>query len=376
MEVSYNKERLFVIKRPERNNEMIEYNIGILGAGNIAAVIADVLKNMNGFCPYAIASRDEQKAKDFAEKYGIEKAYGSYEELMADPEVELVYIATVNTNHAELAKKCMDAGKPVFIEKPISYNSRTAAELFQYAEEKGLFCGEAMWLRYNPLMNMVVDLVKKNAIGDVRSITANIGYNLVGKERILNPALAGGALLDIGVYPLTAVFMIMGGPPSQVIATPITTNTGVDAFSTILMGYPQGRNAYVTTTVTAKLDNRCVIYGTHGRIEINNVNNPSQVTIYGADGQNKGELVPQDDAKTGYEYEFKAARKAAIAGNLETTELTRKDIIELYKFIDTIRYTWNLPFPLPGEPEKRVQKPETSKEGEPNSAKPENTENA
>ena len=210
------------------------------------------------------------------------------------------------------------------------------------------------------------------AIGDVRSITANIGYNLGGRERILDPALAGGALLDIGVYPLTAVFMIMGGPPSQVIATPITTNTGVDAFSTILMGYPQGRNAYVTTTVTTKLDNKCIIYGTHGRIEINNVNNPSQVTVYGSDGQSKGELVPQDDAKTGYEYEFKAARKAAIAGNMETPELSRKDTIELYKFIDTIRYTWNLPFPLPGEPEKRVQNPEKA----PAAENTDNTENA
>ena len=331
---------------------MIEYNIGILGAGNIAATIADVLKNMNGFCPYAIASRDEAKAKEFAEKHEIEKAYGSYEELMEDPDVELVYIATVNSNHVELAKKCLDAGKPVFVEKPISYNAKTAEERFEYAQEKGLFCGEAMWLRYNPLMNMVVDLVKKKAIGDVRSITANLGYNLDTRDRLIKPELGGGALLDIGIYPITAVFMIMGGPPLKALAAPLLSSTGVDLYSTIAMEYPGGRVAYITNTFMAGYDNKCIVYGTHGRIEINNVNNPSLVTIYGADGTSKGELKPQDDAKTGYEYEFKAARKAAIAGNKETPELSIKNVLELYKFTDFMRYTWNIPFPLPGEPEK------------------------
>ena len=287
---------------------MIEYNIGIMGAGYIAGVIAKVLKDMNGFCPYAIASRDEEKAKKFAEEYEIEKAYGSYEAMLEDPEVELVYIATVNSNHVELAKKCIDAGKPVFVEKPISYNAKTAAELLKYATEKGVFCGEAMWLRYNPLMNLVVDNLRKNIIGDVRSITANIG---------------------------------------------IITTTGVDAYSSIYMRYPQGRSAYITVSMTTSLDKRCIIYGTHGRIEIDNVNNPTLVTVYGSDGKSRGEMKPADDAKTGYEYEFKAARKAAIAGNQETEELSIKDTIEIYRFIDAIRYTWNLPFPLPEEPEKK-----------------------
>ena len=112
---------------------MIEYNIGIMGAGSIAKVIADTLHHMNGFCPYAIASRDEEKAKKFAEENEIEKYYGSYDALLEDPEVELVYIATVNSNHAELAKKCIDAGKPVFVEKPISYNAKTTEELLKYA---------------------------------------------------------------------------------------------------------------------------------------------------------------------------------------------------------------------------------------------------
>ena len=339
---------------------MIEYNIGIIGAGHIAATITDVLKNMNGFCPYAIAARDTKKAKEFAATNGIEKYYGSYEELMADEEVELIYIATVNSNHAEIAKKCIDVGKPVFVEKPISYNAKTTADLLKYAEEKGVFCGEAMWLRYNPLMKMVVDSIRKNIIGDVRSVTANIGYNLAGKERVLKPELAGGALLDLGIYPLTAVFMIMGSMPVNVVAEPMVTTTGVDASSTIFMRFQQGRTALVTNTMTTHLDNKCMIYGTHGYIEIDNVNNPKLVTIYGSDGKSRGEMKPQDDAKTGYEYEFKAARKAAIAGSKETEDYSIADTIELYRFTDAIRYTWNEMFPLPEEPPKRAPKAETA----------------
>ena len=335
---------------------MIEYNVGILGAGVIAGVIADVLKNMNGFCPYAIAARDETRAKEFAEKYEIEKSYGSYDALLEDPEVELVYIATVNSNHVELAKKCIDAGKPVFVEKPISYNAKTAEELLKYAEEKGVFCGEAMWLRYNPLMGLVSDQLKKNIIGDVRLITANLGYNLAGKERILKPELAGGSLLDIGIYPITAVLMLMGRPPIQVAAEPMLTTTGVDAYSTLYMRFPQGRVAMVTNSVTTQLDNKCIIYGTHGRIEIDNVNNPKKVTIYGSDGKAKGEMKPKNEEYTGYEYEFKAARKAAISGKKETDEYSIAQTIELYKITDSIRYMWNEMFPLPEEPEKR--KPE------------------
>ena len=335
---------------------MIEYNIGIMGAGSIAKVIADTLHHMNGFCPYAIASRDEEKAKKFAEENEIEKYYGSYDALLEDPEVELVYIATVNSNHFELAKKCIDAGKPVFVEKPISYNAKTAEELLNYAKDKGIFCGEAMWLRYNPLMLMAVDQIRKNVIGDVRCIQASIGYNLGGKERMLKPELAGGALLDIGIYPLTAIFMIMGGPPVQAIAEPLVTNTGVDAYSTIYMRYPQGRVAIATNTMTTRLDNKVVIYGTHGHMTIDNVNNPKLLTVYGSDGKPKAEMKSNKEDYSGYEYEFKAARVAAISGHSETKEATIADTLNLYKFTDSLRYMWNLNFPLPEEPEKRPAK--------------------
>ncbi len=333
---------------------MIEYNIGILGAGHIAGVIAETLKRMNGFCPYAIASRDPERAKEFAEKYEIEKCYDSYDELLADPDVELVYIATVNSTHVELAKKALDAGKPVFVEKPFSYNSVTAKELLDYAAERELYCGEAMWLRFNPLMISLADQIKKGLIGDPRTIVANIGYNLAGIERILKPELGGGAILDIGIYPFVAIFMLMGGTPTQVTSDPpLVTNTGVDVYSTVYMKYPQGRSAIAITTAMSKMDNTLTVYGTHGHLVIDNVNNPTKVTVYGPDGNPKMELTPENKDYNGYEYEFKAAREAAIVGKLENKENTRSMILGLYQFTDILRKIWNTVFPLPGEPEKK-----------------------
>ena len=342
---------------------MIEYNIGIVGAGDMAGVTAETLNNMNGICPYAIASRDLAKAEAFAKKYNIPKWYGSYEELFEDPDVELVYIATVNSTHVDIAKKALDAGKPVFIEKPFSYNAATAKELLDYAESKDLYCGEAMWLRFNPLMRNIADQLKKGVIGDVRTIYATTGYRVGNKERLVKPELGGGAILDVGIYPITAVLMMMGNP-IQIVSDPMVTNTGVDAYSTVIMKYPQGRDAIITISMLSNYDNSCTVYGTHGRVEIDNVVNPAKIIVYGPDGQPKEQLTASREEFNGYEYEFKAAREAAIVGNLENKENPRASIINTLKIIDTYRYLWNTVFPLPGEPEKR-QAPQKDKPEEP-----------
>lgn len=328
---------------------MIEFKVGILGAGHIAGVIADTLNDLEGFTPYAVASRDLDKAVAFGTEHNVKTCYGSYDELIADPEVELIYIATVNSTHAELAKKCIEAGKPSLVEKPFSYNAETTKEVLDLAKEKNVFCSEAMWLRYHPLFKLAMDVINKGGIGEVRTMTTALGYDLKKSERVLSAETAGGSLLDLGVYVLTAAFTIMGSLPISVSSTFSKLKSGVDAFETIQMNFPKGRIATVTSTMLYKADNRAVIYGTAGRIEIENINCPESVKIFNADGELAQEIKPNERYLNGYEFEFMAAREAVIVGRIETAEVTTANTVSMYNFIDTIRATWDVTFPLPGE---------------------------
>jgi len=333
---------------------MINFKVGILGAGHIAGVIAETLSELGGFECYAIASRDKDKADRFAEKYGVAKSYGSYDELIADSDVELVYIATVNTTHAELARRCIEAGKPCLVEKPFSYSTDTVKPVLDLAAEKKVFCSEAMWLRYHPVMIQAVAKLRAGIIGDPRYIEASLGYNLMDKERLLKPELAGGSLLDLGVYPLTAMFMIMGGPPIAFSSGAMKLNTGVDAQQTINLKYPNSRVATVYSTMMSETPNNCTVYGSNGYMEIQNINNPERATIYDSKGEVIEELERPDDFISGYEYEFLAAREAIIVGRTETKEYKSAQIYSLYVMTDQLRNSWGALYDLPGEadPEK------------------------
>ncbi|MBQ8951802.1 MAG: Gfo/Idh/MocA family oxidoreductase [Eubacterium sp.] len=329
---------------------MITFKVGILGAGAIAARIADCLNELSGFTPYAIASRDEAKAAAFAVTHQIEKSYGSYDELIADPKVELVYIATVTSTHAELAKRCLEAGKPCLVEKPFSFNSATTREVLELAKEKDLFCGEALWTRYMPLTHTVVKLANESLLGPVRHVTAAIGYDLHEVERLTSPELAGGALLDIGIYPLSFVVSIMGQLPANFAPSIIKWKTNVDAIDAIQLNFAKARSASVFATMTYNTENKATIYCTGGRIEVDNVNCPEKVTVYGTNGQPVQILQKPEKQKSGYEFEFMAAREAVMTGKIETPEHTHQDIIHLSSFLETIRRSAGIVFPLPGEP--------------------------
>lgn len=328
---------------------MIQFKVGILGAGVISGIIADTLNELDGFTPYAVAARDKEKADKFGEEHDVDVRYGSYDELINDPEVELVYVGTVHSTHAELAKKCINAGKPVLVEKPFSYNAKTAGEVLQLAKEKNVFCGEAMWLRYLPLTKLINDIVSSGLIGESRTFVASLGYDLKDRERVTNMETAGGALLDVGVYPLTLAFMMFGGAPSAVASSFARLKTGVDAMSTLQLGFPKGKFATITSSIVSKLDNRGIVYGTAGRLEIDNVNCPTNLKIFGPTGEQTQEFNIKDKDKNGYEYQFMAARQAIIVGRPETPENKYTDIMALYSFTDAIRKTWKLNYPLPGE---------------------------
>ena len=238
---------------------MIDFKVGILGAGKIAGVVADTLNKLDAFCPYAIASRDMERANEFGDKYNIEKRYGSYEELANDPDVELIYIATPHSHHAEQAKMCLNAGKPVLVEKAFTCDTKTASEVIKLSEEKKVFCGEAMWIRYLPLYMQLIDLINKGIIGQVNAVSCSLGYNLRDKERVIRPEHGGGALLDLGVYPINLFTMIYKQVPISIGATCVKLDTGVDAQESLEFNYKNGKTAYAFLTMMYKADNNAII---------------------------------------------------------------------------------------------------------------------
>jgi Predicted dehydrogenases and related proteins len=329
---------------------MITFKVGILGTGYIAGQIADCLNSLSGFTPYAVASRDEARATAFAVTHQIEKNYGSYEELIADPDIELVYIATYNSSHAELAKKCIEAGKPCLVEKPFSYNIATTIEVLELAKEKDIFCGEALWTSYMPLTNMVYKMISENMIGTVRHISTSLGYDLHEKERIIKPELGGGAILDLGIYPLSFILNIMQSMPSNFAPAITKWNTGVDALDSIQLNFSNARTASVFVTMTYKSDNSMTIYGTTGRIEIDDIVCPTKLTFCSLNGEPAQVLQKPEKQESGYEYEFIAARDAIMTGKIETQVHGHNEIIAFARLIEAIRCAGGIAFPLPGEP--------------------------
>ena len=184
--------------------------IGILGAGGIAVQMAKTVAGMKDVENYAVAARRFERAQAFAEKYGFSKAYGSYEEMLADPQVDLVYIATPHSHHYLHAKMCLEAGKNVLCEKAFTVNADQARKLFALAKEKNLLITEAIWTRYMPSRKMIDDIISSGVIGEVTAVTANLNYAISEVERIRKPELAGGALLDVGVYTINFASMVLG----------------------------------------------------------------------------------------------------------------------------------------------------------------------
>ena len=237
--------------------------LGILGAGGIASTMAKTVAEMKGVEVYAVAARDLERAREFAQKYEVKKAYGSYEEMLADDEVGLVYIATPHSHHYLHAKMCLEAGKHVLCEKAFTVNAEQAQKLFDLAKEKKLLITEAIWTRYMPSRKMINDIIESGVIGEVTAVTANLSYTVSHVERIRKPELAGGALLDVGVYPINFASMVLGDKVKDVKATAIFQN-GVDILDSIAMVFEGDCMATLQCGAREISDRMGSIFGTRG----------------------------------------------------------------------------------------------------------------
>jgi predicted dehydrogenase len=242
---------------------------GILGTGAVAREFANGLNQVPNAELLAIGSRSKTTAKDFATQFKIPHAYDSYEALVRDNEVDVVYIATPHVMHKDNCILCLEAGKAVLCEKPFAINATEASTVVKLARQKKLFCMEAMWMRFFPVMEKVRSLINSNAIGDVRMIVASMGFLTHDDQnsRLFDLKLGGGSLLDLGIYPLSFIFEILG-KPSSVVSHANKGITGVDEQAAAILGYEKGQLAVLTTSFRTKCINDASIMGTKGQIHI------------------------------------------------------------------------------------------------------------
>jgi len=306
--------------------------------------MATTLQPLKDVTCYAVASRDGNRAQVFADKFGFTKAYGSYKDMLEDPEVELVYIATPHSYHYEHIKLCLSHGKHVLCEKAFTANAKQAEEVLRLAESKGLLLTEAMWIRYMPMAEKIREVVNSGIIGRPTSLSANLGYPLEHVKRLVKPALCGGALLDLGVYVLNFASMIFGNEIESMAANCIKYHSGVDAQETIMLTYRDGRMATLYATMLAQTDRRGFIHGTNGYIEIENINNFESIKVYNLERRVVAEYAAPMQV-TGYEYEVNAAIKAIREGQIECQEMTHYDTLFIMQLMDNIRSAWGIKFP-------------------------------
>lgn len=318
--------------------------IGILGAGRIAATLAETMNKMQEVECYGVASRDLEKAKAFAKEHGFQHAFGSYEEMLADKEVELIYIATPHSHHYQHIKMCLDAGKHVLCEKSFTVNEKQAAEVLRIAKEKKLLLTEAIWTRYMPSRKMIDNLLAEKVIGDVVKMTANLNYPLCDKERIAKPELAGGALLDVGIYPLNFAYMHFGDKVKEMHSAVQMTSAGVDGENGMILLYEDGRMAILNSGIHSKSDSQGVFYGSAGYMVVENINNPEAVKIYDKERNLIRELkVPEQIS--GYEYEIKETISCIKEGKLECPSMPHTETLKMMHVMDELRASWGMKYP-------------------------------
>ena len=318
---------------------------GILGTGGIAeAMTSDLL--LTGHTVTAVGSRTQGSADTFAAAHGIQTAHSSYEALAADPNVDVIYVATPHPSHAANATLALEAGKHVLLEKPFTINAAEAQAVVDLAASKKLVVLEAMWTRWMPHMIRIRELLAAGALGDLRSLIVDHDQKISTdpQHRLQNPDLGGGALLDLGIYPVSFAWDLFG-EPSSVYALSSPTPTGVDQNDAIVLGYPSGVKAIMHTVLDAAGPNTAVLVGTEARIEIDPIwYFPTSFSLIGPDGT-VIERFEQKVAGRGMQFQADELERLVAAGELAGTILPPSQTVAIMGTLDEIRRQIGLSYP-------------------------------
>ncbi len=319
--------------------------VGIIGLGSIAKIMAKTLAAMEEVECYAVASRTLQKANEFKEEFGFEKAYGSYEELVQDSDVDLVYIATPHSHHYENMLLCLEYNKAILCEKSFTANKKQAEEVLNLAKEKKVLVAEAIWTRYMPSRKIIDDLIASNIIGDVKVCSANLGYKINEIPRLINPDFAGGSLLDVGVYPINFASMVFKKPATAIKANATFTDSNVDETCSMTLYYPDNKVAVLYSSILAKTDRIGSIVGDKGYILVNNVNSISKIEVFNTEDV----CIQSIDVKheiSGYEYQIRACLQALKNNQIECEAMPHNETLYIMETMDKIRAKIGLTYPF------------------------------
>ena len=324
---------------------MSTFKWGILGPGGIARAFAKDLQLLEGHEVAAVGSRTLTNAQEFAKTFGG-TAYGSYEELVADPTVDAIYVATPHPSHKENVITALNAGKPVLCEKPFAVNAHEAREMVAAAEKNGVALMEAMWARFLPHYADVREIIASGVLGQILTVQADHGQRLADRNipRLVEPSLAGGALLDLGIYPVSFAHMILGNP-AKITASAVLTDKGVDAQTSMIFDYADGAQAILTTTMIEQTPCRAVVAGVNGWLEIDRTfYNPTSMRVVLFDGSVT--QYPHTYTGHGLREQAEAFKKLVQSGKNQSEILTWKDTVDIMGTLDAVRSQIGLRYPF------------------------------
>lgn len=319
---------------------------GIMGTGNIAAQFARGLAALSDAELVAVGSRTQQSADAFADLFGAPRRHATYADLANDPDIDAVYIATPHNLHKENTLLCLDAGKAVLCEKPLAVNAAEAAEMIRAARVKKRFLMEAMWTRFFPLMGRVREMLSAGVIGEVRMLLADLGFRMPfdPASRLFDPELAGGALLDVGVYPVSLASMVLGAP-TRITGMADLGETGVDEQSVVILGYENGQLAVLLSALRTVTPQAAHILGTAGRIHLHRQWwTPAALTL-SLEGQDD-QVIEAPFEGNGYNYEAAEVGRCLREGRLESDAMPLDESLSIMQTLDAIRAQWGLKYPM------------------------------
>ncbi|WP_405799778.1 Gfo/Idh/MocA family protein [Streptomyces sp. NBC_01506] len=318
---------------------------GVLATGGVAATFTEDVRRMAGAEVVAVASRGEASAKAFADRFDIPRAYGDWAALVADPDVDVVYVATPHSAHRAAAGLALEAGKAVLCEKAFTLNSREARELVSLARERDLFLMEAMWMYTSPVIRRMTELIADGAIGEVRTVQADFGLQgpFAPEHRLRDPALGGGALLDLGVYPVSFAHLILG-EPDRVQADALLSPEGVDLNTGMLLGWDCGATALLSCSVTAATPSTATVTGTAGRIELpSGFFAPDGFTLHR--GGRESEQHTAQSPLAGMQHEAAEVMRCLRAGERQSPLVPLEGSLAVMRTLDAVRERVGVRYP-------------------------------